>query len=255
MPKLIAKIEGRGNGIKTVISNMEQIAKALDRPPSYSCKYFGIELGAQATSDEKTSRYVITGAHDQDKLQNTLDGFIDKFVLCTSCKNPETELHFSKDAFINKNCKACGHKGPVDMRHKLVTYILKTAQDASKKDKKKDRKNREKGDGTETPDGSDGEVDDLTKQIQADAAMISIDNSEATEDFLDESTPEAVAKRHQELEMSSAVAKLLLDGIIILMKKSMRILQIHLMSLQKKFRRKVQALHLLKLLNLQRILV
>ncbi len=36
MPKLTAKVEGSGNGIKTVVTNMVQIAKSLDRPPS--CK-------------------------------------------------------------------------------------------------------------------------------------------------------------------------------------------------------------------------
>lgn len=32
MPKLLAKVEGKGNGIKTVIANMADIAKALERP-------------------------------------------------------------------------------------------------------------------------------------------------------------------------------------------------------------------------------
>ena len=33
MPRLVSKIEGKGNGIKTVVSNMVDIAKALNRPP------------------------------------------------------------------------------------------------------------------------------------------------------------------------------------------------------------------------------
>ena len=33
MPKLMAKTEGRGNGIKTNIVNMADIARALKRPP------------------------------------------------------------------------------------------------------------------------------------------------------------------------------------------------------------------------------
>lgn len=36
MPCIIAKVEGKGNGIKTVIANMSEIAKALARPPT--CK-------------------------------------------------------------------------------------------------------------------------------------------------------------------------------------------------------------------------
>jgi translation initiation factor 5 len=33
MPRLIGKIEGRGNGIKTNVVNNVDIAKALERPP------------------------------------------------------------------------------------------------------------------------------------------------------------------------------------------------------------------------------
>lgn len=34
MPKLQAKVEGKGNGIKTLIVNMVDVAKALHRPPT-----------------------------------------------------------------------------------------------------------------------------------------------------------------------------------------------------------------------------
>ena len=34
MPELEAKVESRGNGIKTVIVNIADIAKALARPPT-----------------------------------------------------------------------------------------------------------------------------------------------------------------------------------------------------------------------------
>lgn len=40
MPKLLTKIEGSGNGIRTNIVNMTAVAKALGRPPSYPSKYF-----------------------------------------------------------------------------------------------------------------------------------------------------------------------------------------------------------------------
>jgi hypothetical protein len=53
MPKLITKIEGRGNGIKTNLVNMVDVAKDLARPPSYTTKYFGCEMGAQSKFDKK----------------------------------------------------------------------------------------------------------------------------------------------------------------------------------------------------------
>ena len=37
MPRLMAKVEGKGNGVKTVIPNMVDIAKSLGRPPT--CEY------------------------------------------------------------------------------------------------------------------------------------------------------------------------------------------------------------------------
>ncbi|CAF1435428.1 unnamed protein product, partial [Adineta ricciae] len=80
MPKLIAKVEGTGNGIKTVIVNATAIAKALNRPTTYVTKFFGCELGAQVQMNAKEDRYIVNGSHDCEKLQNLLDGFIKRFV-------------------------------------------------------------------------------------------------------------------------------------------------------------------------------
>lgn len=124
MPKLSAKVEGKGNGIKTVISNMSEIAKALERPPMYPTKYFGCELGAQTNFDAKNERYIVNGEHDANKLQDILDGFIKKFVLCKSCENPETTLFVRKNA-IKSKCKACGCSFDIDLKHKLSTFIMK----------------------------------------------------------------------------------------------------------------------------------
>lgn len=38
MPKIMAKVEGKGNGIKTVVVNMVDVAKALGRPPTCKCQ-------------------------------------------------------------------------------------------------------------------------------------------------------------------------------------------------------------------------
>jgi len=92
MPVLLTKVEGKGNGIKTVIPNMSDVARALSRPPTYPTKFFGSELGAQTSVDEKNDRYIVNGAHDATRLRELLDAFIDKFVLCGSCKNPEKDL-------------------------------------------------------------------------------------------------------------------------------------------------------------------
>ena len=61
-------------------------------PPLDPTKYFGCELGAQTQIDLKNERYIVNGSHDAEKLQDILDGFIEKFVLCPDCDNPETDL-------------------------------------------------------------------------------------------------------------------------------------------------------------------
>jgi len=177
MPVLQTKIEGKGNGIKTEVPNISDVARALSRPPTYPTKFFGCELGAQTTSDEKSDRYIVNGAHDASRLRELLDSFIDKFVLCGSCKNPETDVVITKSEDILLDCKACGQRTRVDMRHKLVPFILKNPPKV-KKNKKGTREdaggngetNEENGiDGT----GADGESDDeLTRRIRAEAAEL-----------------------------------------------------------------------------------
>lgn len=138
MPRMITKIEGRGNGIKTNVVNMVDIAKALGRPASYTTKYFGCELGAQSKFDEKTGTSHVNGAHDTAKLAALLENFIKKFVQCYGCGNPETEIIITKSQMINLKCAACGFLSDVDMRDKLTTFIIKNPPEAKKgsKDKK-----------------------------------------------------------------------------------------------------------------------
>lgn len=134
MPVLRARIEGRGNGIKTVIENMSDIAVALERPASYPTKFFGFELGAQTLVDEKNDKFVVNGRHDAEELAKLLDVFIDKFLLCGRCHNPETKMDILKNGNISMRCFACGETTAVDMRHKLAAYICKNPPPSTKYD-------------------------------------------------------------------------------------------------------------------------
>lgn len=179
MPRLIAKVEGKGNGIKTVIVNMVDIAKALGRPPTYPTKFFGCELGAQTQFDLKNERYIVNGSHDDTKLQDLLDVFIKKFVLCSECDNPETHLAVKqKSGIIQQRCKACGHQSVVDMRHKLTTYIMKNppepAEGASPnkkvgKSKGKDTDQNVNGNQINEDENGDFDDDDWAEETSADA--------------------------------------------------------------------------------------
>lgn len=217
MPSLLTKIEGKGNGIKTVIPNMSDVARALSRPPTYPTKYFGCELGAQTSFDEKNDRYIVNGAHDATKLRELLDGFIDKFVLCKSCKNPETDLIITKNEQIIRDCKACGERTGVDMRHKLTTFIVKNPPARKSKSKKaggSDSPNGAHAESSTPPiDGGDGAEsdDELTKRIKAEAAELNnADSAIANDDWSVDTSAEAVRARTKAAE--AALANLVLGG-------------------------------------------
>jgi len=124
MPVLQAKVEGKGNGIKTVVDNMSDISKAIDRPPEWVTKFMGFELGLLTKCDPEQNRYVVNGKHDPEALAKCLDKFIERYVLCKQCRNPETDLTV-KGEIINSKCRACGKASIIDMGHKLSTHILK----------------------------------------------------------------------------------------------------------------------------------
>ncbi|CAL4899452.1 unnamed protein product [Urochloa decumbens] len=133
MPRMVTKTEGRGNGIRTKIENIADIAKALDRPASYITKYFGYELGAENKCEQRTA--LVNGAHDTAKLAGLLDNFIKKFVQCYGCGNPETKILISektqKTQKVSLKCAACGFVSVV-MDDKLTKFIKNTEQKGGK---------------------------------------------------------------------------------------------------------------------------
>jgi translation initiation factor 5 len=142
MPAVFGKIEGSGNGIKTAIPNISDVALALHRSPAEINKFFGTELGAQSRYSGETDRAIVNGAHTDATLQELMHRYIEKFVLCPVCGYPESEYKI-KNGTIFHRCKACGALEMVDMTHKLCNFILaenKKAKQESKDKKKSDDK-------------------------------------------------------------------------------------------------------------------
>lgn len=218
MPPLQSKTEGRGNGIKTAIVNLGEVSRALNRPPAYLVKFFGYELGAQ--TQIQTDRYLVNGAHDTSELQDSLDGFINKFVLCGSCKNPETEIVLKGKDTLERDCKACGKVTIIDPKHKLYSYIVKNPPDNKKGKKSATATANVVGGGKSISDiaaghdsndvgqngigegeGQDDDEDDdlLAKKINAEAAMLQ-DLKIKDDEWAVDMSEEAVAARARELE-------------------------------------------------------
>ena len=164
MPKMVTKVEGRGNGIKTNIVNMVEIAKALARPASYTTKYFGCELGAQSKFDEKTGTSLVNGSHETAKLAGLLENFIKKYVQCYGCGNPETEIIITKSQMLQLKCAACGFVSDVDMRDKLTTFILKNPPESKKGAKDKKALRRAEKERLKEGEAADEELKKLKKE-------------------------------------------------------------------------------------------
>ncbi|EFJ39923.1 eukaryotic translation initiation factor 5 [Volvox carteri f. nagariensis] len=237
MPKLQAKIEGRGNGIKTNVVNNVEIAKALERPPEYVLKYYGCELGAQTNFDKASGTSIVNGAHDMRKLSELLEAFIKRYVCCYSCNNPETQIKIKKENIYLK-CKACGFVSDVDPRHKLNTFILKNPpenklkkeeqklkraeeervkdaealgekekRERKKKDKdKKDKKDKKKKDGNH---GEDKEAGDKYSEVEEEDSGDEDDGVV----WMTDTSAEAASRRAQE-QLTAATAAMVTLGNI-----------------------------------------
>ena len=69
------KIEGRGNGIKTNIVNLTEIADDLRVPPLYALKFLGIEHGSQVKMSETGTGVtaILNGSFTEPQLRPTMD--------------------------------------------------------------------------------------------------------------------------------------------------------------------------------------
>jgi translation initiation factor 5 len=199
----------------------------LARPPIYLTKFFGFELGAQAkvVGEGPTQRHIVNGAHDKEKLQDLLDVFINKFVLCGECRNPETTL-IIKNSHVFRECKACGKRTEIDKGHKLSSFIIKSPPDGvvgatanGKKGGKKSRKGKhnnvasaadeENGNG-DSPGGSDqGDDEETIAKITAEAAELAEPETKLGEDEWGvDTSAEAVLARQRALDVTMAKVSL-----------------------------------------------
>uniref|UniRef100_A0A6C0ATC9 Translation initiation factor IF2/IF5 domain-containing protein n=1 Tax=viral metagenome TaxID=1070528 RepID=A0A6C0ATC9_9ZZZZ len=127
MPRVCAKHEGRGNGVKTRVTNLCDVATALGRTPRVLLRYLSIELGAQCALDAAAGGGTLNGTHTADALQTLVHAFARHFVLCARCALPETVLVVTKKGRVRCRCTACGHRGAVAEGHKLLAHIVKDA--------------------------------------------------------------------------------------------------------------------------------
>lgn len=106
----IPKVKGHIQGNKTIITNFQQIAKALHREPEHLLKFLLRELATPGQIDKQ--RLTFNRKIKSAQINQKIDQYTKLFVLCHECKKPDTQL--VKEGRISSiKCMACGAKHPI----------------------------------------------------------------------------------------------------------------------------------------------
>ena len=134
MPAITVKVEGNGNGIKTVFPNMHDICAKIRRPEHIMLSFFQFELGAQKIANTKDDKFIVMGSHTQERMQEKVYAFIEKFVLCKvgDCRNPETNVLVEGKDKVSLQCRACGKISPVSPGEKAYQAFVQHYKNAPK---------------------------------------------------------------------------------------------------------------------------
>jgi translation initiation factor 5 len=126
-------------------------------------------------------------------------------------------LIITKTEVIVKDCKACGQRTNVDMRHKLTTFIIKNPP---KREKLKVGRKGTDGLSAESPTtaGADAQGDDgaesddeLTRRIKSEAAELSNATSLKEDEWSMDTSAEAVKARMKDIEAKMQLGLVLGD--------------------------------------------
>lgn len=178
MPALFTKVEGRGNGIRTKLLNLTEVAKHLRVPVEYPLRYFGGEFCTQTENKREKNgalKIMINGNFSSKQLQDVLDRFIEKFVLCPRCHYPEIDIQVTKKGTLASDCVACGANCQLDLTHKLSSYIVKHPPPITREQRSKREANDKRQEEAKVPTRSKRHSAGVEEHV------ITVDSSEVLE--------------------------------------------------------------------------
>ena len=124
MEKVNITNKGFGNGLFTIINNLESIAKSINTPVEILYKYIANDLGSNYNEKKKS----MNGNHTHEKIQESISKYINDFVICNKCGIPEVNYFLEKKS-IEAKCSACGTLNEIKNNNKInqknVDIILK----------------------------------------------------------------------------------------------------------------------------------
>jgi len=104
----ILKVKGHHEGVRTVVLNFGQIVTCLRRSAEHVMKFLSKELASSV------ERLILSRKLASKDINDKIELYVRRFVLCPKCGKPDTELELGTKAFLR--CLACGNKVEV---HKI----------------------------------------------------------------------------------------------------------------------------------------
>jgi translation initiation factor 2 subunit 2 len=106
----IPTIKSAISGNKTIIYNLDAIAKAVRREVNHLLKFLLRELATTGTM--KDSEAIFVGKFRAEVLNEKINKYVKEFVLCHQCGKPDTHLEKIQTATL-LICEACGARESV----------------------------------------------------------------------------------------------------------------------------------------------
>lgn len=100
----------RQEGHATVFENFQQVCRDLGRDEDHLLKFLQDDLGTSAHIDE-SDRARLTGEFDQGRIQEAVEAYTDRYVICSECGLPDTDIEREQGAEL-LHCTACGARSP-----------------------------------------------------------------------------------------------------------------------------------------------
>ncbi|EST08564.1 Translation initiation factor IF2/IF5 [Kalmanozyma brasiliensis GHG001] len=101
----------RDGSKKTVFANVVDICKRMHRQPEHVIQFLFAELGTIGSVDG-SQRLVIRGRFQPKQIENVLRRYITEYVICKTCKRPETKLSKENRIYF-VTCEKCGSQRSV----------------------------------------------------------------------------------------------------------------------------------------------
>ncbi len=118
---VIPKIQARIQGKTTVVQNLAEVSKGVNRETSLIAKYLLKEFGTMGSRDDQ--RLLMKGQFRTSQIQEKFESFLKQFVICPECGRPDTKI--LQEMRVNfLKCEACGSRNPISSM-KTPTQVKK----------------------------------------------------------------------------------------------------------------------------------